>query len=176
MLELLNSRHRTIKFTVEKEAEGIIYPSLTWWFRDGKIINWNLVYLENQPSWTRYITSDSNHFGAQQKATFHSTAHRLYSISMEKDDFVEERNRIHKAAELNGYEKEFVHIIWRKDDRKKHSSNSTTMWPEKVNVIKISLPFYPKLTNQIQRVLNQHGQEQQHDALSNLNDKSPSRC
>lgn len=84
-------------------------------------------------------------------------AHRLFNVSMEKEDFVEERNRIHKAAELNGYDREFVDKILRKHKRKKHRKNATTLLPEKEEVRRISLPFYSKLTNSIQNTLRHHG-------------------
>ncbi|XP_062715384.1 uncharacterized protein LOC134291527 [Aedes albopictus] len=178
-LELLNSRHRTIKFTVEQEAEGKLpFLDLMISRREDNKLKFGIY--RKPTSTDRYITSDSNHFGAQQKAAFHSMAHRLYNIPMERDDFVEERNRIHKAAELNGYEREFVDKILRKHERKKHRSNATTLRPEKTDVKRISLPFYPKLTNPIQRALNHHGFQVVYkssntlkDALCNLKDRVP---
>ncbi|XP_062711417.1 uncharacterized protein LOC134289523 [Aedes albopictus] len=178
-LELLNSRHRTIKFTVEQEAEGKLpFLDLMISRREDNKLKFGIY--RKPTSTDRYITSDSNHFGAQQKAAFHSMAHRLYNIPMERDDFVEERNRIHKAAEVNGYEKEFVDKILRKHERKKYRSNATTLRPEKEDVKRISLPFYPKLTNPIQTALNHHGFQVVYkssntlkDALCNLKDKVP---
>lgn len=75
--------------------------------------------------------------------------HRLFSIPMEKDDFVAERDKIHNAAVVNGYGKEFVDKILRKHQRKKHRLDATTLRPEKEEAQRISLPFYPKLTNPV---------------------------
>lgn len=93
---------------------------------------------------------------------------------------MEERNRIHRAGELNGYGKEFVDKILRKHERKKHRKNATTLISTKDEVKRISLPFYPKITNPIQAVLKHHGfhvvyksNNTLKDLLCNLKDKIP---
>lgn len=128
----------------------------------------------------RYITSDSNHYGAQKQAAFHSMAHRLFNIPMEKEDFVAERKRIHSAAEMNGYGKDFVDKILRKHERKKHRQTATTLHPDKEEIKRISLPFYPQMTNPIQAALKHHGIHVVYksgntlkDHLCNLKDKVP---
>lgn len=128
----------------------------------------------------RYITSDSNHFGAQKQAAFHSMAHRLYNVPMENVEFDEERTRIYKAAEVNGYEKKFIDKILQKHKRKKHRQNVTTLEPIVEEVRRISLPFYPKVTNPIKSALQRQGLQVVHksdntlrDLLCNLKDKVP---
>lgn len=155
-LELLNSRHATIQFTVEKENDGQLpfLDLLVSRTADNKL---KFGIYRKPTSTDRYITSDSNHYGAQKQAAFHSMVHRLFSIPMEKDDFVAERDKIHNAAVVNGYGKEFVDKILRKHQRKKHRLDATTLRPEKEEAQRISLPFYPKLTNPVQAVLKSHG-------------------
>ena len=128
----------------------------------------------------RYITSDSNHFGAQKQAAFHSMAHRLYNIPMEKTEFVAEKNRIYKAAEVNGYKKEFVNRILQKHDCRKRRRSITTLQPQTREVRRISLPFYPKLTNPLRNSLRRQDLHIVHrsentlrDLLCNLKDKVP---
>ena len=178
-LDLLNSRHSTIKFTVEKESDGKLpFLDLIINRKENDTLKYEIY--RKPTSTDRYITSDSNHHGAQKQAAFHSMVHRLFSIPMESENFVTERNRIHEAAELNGYDKTFVDKILRKHERKKHRQNCTTLQPEKEEKRWISLPFYPKLTNSIQSVLQKHGFHAAYksnnnlkDLLVNLKDKVP---
>ncbi|XP_055527810.1 uncharacterized protein LOC129720373 [Wyeomyia smithii] len=164
-LELLNSKHTSIKFTVEKESEGKLpFLDLTITRKEDNSVKFS-VY-RKPTSTNRYITCDSNHYGSQKQAEFHSMAHRLYSIPMEKEDFKAERKKIHEAAYLNGYDEEFVNKILRKHERKRHRRNATT--------------FFPKLTNTIQNDLKQHGfwtaYKSNHtlkDLLCSLKDKIP---
>lgn len=128
----------------------------------------------------RYITCDSNHFGAQKQAAFHSMAHRLFHIPMEREDFVAERNKIHHAAKLNGYDECFVDRILRKHERKRHRENSTTLKPEKDEKQRISIPFYPKITNAVQAALGKHdfhvvykSNNTLKDLLCNAKDQTP---
>lgn len=99
---------------------------------------------------------------------------------MEGDDFAEEKERIYKAAEVNGYEKKFVDKILQKHKRKRHRQDITTLQPEREEVKRVSLPFYPKLTNQLKSILKQQGLQVVHksdntlrDLLCNLKDKVP---
>ncbi|XP_058839239.1 uncharacterized protein LOC131694763 [Topomyia yanbarensis] len=178
-LDLLNSRHSTIKFTVEKEIEGKL-PFLDLMITRKADNKLKFGIYRKATSTDRYITSDSNHFGAQKQAAFHSMAHRLFNVPMENEEFQAEREKIYKAAVLNGYEKRFVDKILRKHKRKKHRQNATTLEPDKKQERRICLPFYPKITNPVQTVLKQHGYQVAYksgntlkDLLCNLKDKVP---
>jgi hypothetical protein len=83
ILELLNSRHNSIKFTVEKEMDGRI-PFLDLMVSRKGDNSLKFSIYRKPTSTDRYITSDSNHFGAQKQAAFHSMTHRLFNIPMEK--------------------------------------------------------------------------------------------
>ncbi|XP_055527043.1 uncharacterized protein LOC129719678 [Wyeomyia smithii] len=176
-LELLSSKHSSIKFTMEKESEGKL-PFLDLTITRKKDNSVKFSVYRKPTSTDRYITCDSNHYGSQKQAAFHSMAHRLYSIPMEKEDFEAERKKIHEAADLNGYDEEYVNKILRKHERKRHRRNATTLEPEKEEIKRISLPFFPKLTNTIQNDLKQHGfrtvyksNHMRKDLLCSLNDK-----
>lgn len=178
-LVMLNARHNSIKFTVEKEIDGKLpfLDLMTTREEDGTV---KFGIYRKPTSTDRYITSDSNHFGAQKQAAFHSMAHRLYNVPMEEQEFAEEKDRIYKAAELNGYEKEFTKRILQKHKRKKHLKNITTLQPEKEVTKRIRLPFYPSVTNPIKNTLKRHGLHIVYksgntlrDVLCNLKDKVP---
>ncbi|XP_058817438.1 uncharacterized protein LOC131680747 [Topomyia yanbarensis] len=129
-LDILNSRHSTIKFTVEKEIEGKLpFLDLMITRKADKKLKFGIY--RKPTSTDRYIASDSNHVGAQEQSAFHSMAHRLFNVPMENDDFKAEQDKIYKAAELNGYEKGFVEKILRKHKTKKHRQNATTLEPDK---------------------------------------------
>ncbi|XP_058828559.1 uncharacterized protein LOC131688368 [Topomyia yanbarensis] len=113
-LDLLNSRHSTIKFTVEKEIEGKL-PFLDLMIT--RIADNKLKFgVYRKPTSTdRYITSDSNHFGAQKQAAFHSMAHhRQNATTLEQDKKQERRiclpfyhkitNPVQTALKQHGYQ------------------------------------------------------------------------
>ncbi|XP_053692163.1 uncharacterized protein LOC128740627 [Sabethes cyaneus] len=106
-LNLLNSKHDSIRFTVEKEQDGTLpFLDLRISIKEDKTLKFGIY--RKQTSTDRFITSDSNHFGAQKQAAFHSMAHRLFNIPMEKEEFNAEREKIHKIAEQNGYDSNFI--------------------------------------------------------------------
>ncbi|XP_053692075.1 uncharacterized protein LOC128740552 [Sabethes cyaneus] len=99
---------------------------------------------------------------------------------MEREDFAAESQKIQKAAELNGYDKSFVDKIIGKHIRKKQRQDTTTLQPEKEQIHRISLPFYPKVTNHIRKILKRHGFHVVHksgntlqELLNNQKDKVP---
>lgn len=90
---------------------------------------------------------------------------------MEKAEFEAEKSKIHHAAALNGYDKAFVYKILRKHERKKRRRDTTTLKPEKEKVQRVSLPFYPKLTNAIHEVLKEHGFQATYKSGNTLKDR-----
>ncbi|XP_053692160.1 uncharacterized protein LOC128740623 [Sabethes cyaneus] len=178
-LELLNSRHPTIKFTIEREVDNKLpFLDLLVSRKNDNTLKFSIY--RKPTSTDRYITCDSNHFGAQKQAAFHSMAHRLVSIPMERTDFIEEKTKIYDAANLNGYGKEFVDKIIRTHERKQHRQNATTLQPKRNNVERISMPFCPKITNPIKNALSRHGFHVVHksnhtlrELLCNAKDKIP---
>ncbi|XP_062704621.1 uncharacterized protein LOC134286935 [Aedes albopictus] len=93
-----------------------------------------------------------------------------------------EENRLKYAIyrKPTSTDREFVDKILRKHERKKHRRNATTLKPEKEEVKRISLPFYPKISNPIHATLEHHGYQVVYkssntlkDLLCNLKDKVP---
>ncbi|XP_055589485.1 uncharacterized protein LOC129741732 [Uranotaenia lowii] len=169
-LELLNCQHSSIKFTVEKEIDGKLpFLDLLISRKDDSTVKFGIY--RKPTSTDRYITADSNHFGAQKQAAFHSMAHRLYNIPMETSEFNNEKEKILSAANLNGYDKEFVHKILRKHERKKFRANATTFKPEKEESQRVSLPFFPLLTNDIRKILSNHGLKVAYKSSNTLKDR-----
>ncbi|XP_062714059.1 uncharacterized protein LOC134290861 [Aedes albopictus] len=178
-LAMLNSQHNTINFTVEREVEGSLpFLDLLITRKEDDTLKFGIY--RKPTSTDRYITSDSNHFGAQKQAAFHSMAHRLYNIPMERDEFEEEKSRVYTAAEVNGYDRPFVNKILKKHKRKNHRRNITTLQQNPEETRRISLPFYPRITNQIKTALRRQNLHVVHksdktlrDLLCNLKDKVP---
>ncbi|XP_053691314.1 uncharacterized protein LOC128739838 [Sabethes cyaneus] len=128
-LNLLNSKHDSIRFTVEKEQDGTLpFLDLRISIKEDKTLKFGIY--RKPTSTDRFITSDSNHFGAQKQAAFHSMAHRLFNIPLEDEEFNAEREKIHKIAGQNGYDSNFVNKILRKHERKRHRQNATTLQPD----------------------------------------------
>lgn len=105
----------------------------------------------------------------------------MINIPMEEEDYKAEKACIYKAAKLNGYNTCFVDKIIQQHVRKKHRNNCTTLQPNKENVKRVSLPFYPKVTNAITAKLRHHDIQVVHksrntlrELLCNLKDKIPS--
>ncbi|XP_053692022.1 uncharacterized protein LOC128740504 [Sabethes cyaneus] len=178
-LNLLNSKHDSIRFTVEKEQDGTLpFLDLRISIKEDKTLKFGIY--RKPTSTDRFITSDSNHFGAQKQAAFHSMAHRLFNIPLEEEEFNAEREKIHKIAGQNGYDSNFVNKILRKHERKRHRQNATTLQPDSDEKVRISLPFYPIITNSIKNILHQHGFATAfkssctlREMLCNLKDKIP---
>ncbi|XP_055623481.1 uncharacterized protein LOC129766908 [Toxorhynchites rutilus septentrionalis] len=176
-LDMLNSRHDSITFTCEKEVDGKLpFLDLEITRKEDNTLKFGIY--RKPTSIDRFITSDSNHFGAQKQATFHSMAHRLYNVPMEEEEFAKEEENIYKAATVNGYGKEFVERILRKHKRKKYLLDITTLQPEIDDIKRITLPFYPKITNPIKKTLKKQAlhivyksENTLRDLLCNLKDK-----
>ena len=83
-------------------------------------------------------------------------AHRLYNIPMEETEVAAEKNRIYKAATVNGYNQEFENKILRKHDRRKRRLSITMLQPQTEEVRRINLPFYPKLSNPMKNSLKKY--------------------
>lgn len=88
-LAMLNSQHSTINFTVEKEVDGKLpFLDLLISRNDDDMLKFGIY--RKPTSTDRYITADSNHYGTQKKAAFHSMAHRLHNVLMDNIEFNEE--------------------------------------------------------------------------------------
>ena len=71
---------------------------------------------------------------------------------------------------MNGCDVKFIRKILRKHERKKLRQNATTLLPERENIRRISLPFYPSLTNPIKNALRRSGLHVVHKSDNTLRD------
>ncbi|XP_055543040.1 uncharacterized protein LOC129728615 [Wyeomyia smithii] len=165
-LDLLNSRHNSIKFTVEREVEGKL-PFLDLMITRKEDGTLKFGIYRKPTSTDRYITSDSNHFGGQKQAAFHAMAHRLFNVPMEAEEFAKEQQQIYKAAEINGYDKRFVDKILGKQKRKQEKQQITTLLPGSSEIKRISLPVHQF------GVVVTPNENTLRDLLCNLKDKVP---
>jgi hypothetical protein len=156
VLELINEQHQTIKFTVEIENDGDLpFLDILISRGDNNTIEFSIY---RKPTHTdRYITSDSHHCGGHKQAAFHSMVHRMFTTPMRAEKLEEEKAYIYEVGRLNGYPKEFVGKIIKKHGNKKRINEATSLEP--INDPpdrRISVPYYPVLTNKLQKTLNKH--------------------
>lgn len=158
LLQLINSQHETIEFTVEKEVNGSL-PFLD--LRVSRSEDNSLSFsIYRKPTHTdRFITTDSYHNGSNKKAAFHSMAHRLYNIPMSKQAFNEEKQYIIDTAAKNGYSRKFIDKIFNQHHQKKRFREKTTLEPVNEPKYRISVPYCPPFTNQLGAKLRRHNIE-----------------
>lgn len=156
----INTIDPAIKFTMETEENGILN------FLDIKIIrktNNKLKFgiFRKSTNTNRFITVDSFHHITHKQAAFHSMAHRLFNIPMEQSEFNEEVKFIQNAAVANGYSIELADNIINKHRAKHIKSSLTTLQPamKTVNTTRISIPYFPDITNKLHRVFHKHNIE-----------------
>lgn len=84
-------------------------------------------------------------------------AHRLFSIPMTEEKFLEERKYIFEVGKVNGFTKNFISKIMKKHETQKYLRDATTLLPVRNSPERrISVPFYPTITNQLRNVLRKH--------------------
>jgi hypothetical protein len=100
----------------------------------------------------RYITADSFHPQSHKNAAFHSMAHGLCNFRLSEDNYVKEKENIIEIGRLNGYKNEQTIKIIKKHEKIKERQNITTFsCPRPPQPKRISVPFYPSITNKLQR-------------------------
>ncbi|XP_017485424.1 PREDICTED: uncharacterized protein LOC108373989 [Rhagoletis zephyria] len=106
ILETLNNRYPSIKFTFEKEDETThSLPFLDVLIkRQGRRIEFG-VY-RKPTSTDRYITSDSFCTYQQKIASFNSMVFRLCSLPLSAESYMKEYMQIKHIADINGFNKE----------------------------------------------------------------------
>lgn len=159
VLRLINEQYETIKFTVEEESNNCL-PFLDLLI--SKTDDGDLEFsIYRKPTHTdRYITSDSFHCGAHKQAAFHAMAHRLHSIPMNASAHQNEENYIYEVGAKNGYSRSWIKKILERHSKKKERELHSTLEPIRPEPTRrISVPYYPRLTNELRGVLEKHGIE-----------------
>ena len=117
-LSHLNSLHKNIKFTTEKEQESKLnFLDLTITRKNNKFL-YN-IYRKDTYS-DAVIPFDSDHHPNTKAAAFHSMIHRLINIPLSIIDFNSELNTIYHIAKNNGYNKFYINKILNKKQRNKN--------------------------------------------------------
>lgn len=157
LTNLLNNYHPKIKFTFEKESNNSL-PFLDVLISKTNDDGISFSIFRKPTSTERFITSDSHHSGSNQKAAFHSMIHRLLNIPMNEANFNNELMHIKNIAQKNGYNHHFVEKILQQHKQKINQRNITALIPiEEEKILKrISVPFYPKITNPLSQTLQKH--------------------
>lgn len=156
ILKNLNStRYTSMQFTSEVEINGEL-P-----FLDIKLknINGSLNYaiFRKATDNNNFIKMNSFHSSQHKHAAFHSMIHRMLKVPMKEVDFIEEWKYIQEAAKVCGLSNLILNNIRSKHEKKIQIQDLTTLAQnEDANFEYIAVPFYPKLTDKLSRVMKQH--------------------
>ena len=150
LLNTLNSIEPSIKFTIETEVDkSINFLDLTIEHINKNNFNFQIY---RKPTYTdTIIPSTSNHPFSTKMAAFHSMLHRLISIPLDTQNFKYELNIITKIAENNGYNKNIIHDLLHKKQKKvlyKQLYNSSPI-PEKDKIIYRKLKYVKNTSNSL---------------------------
>lgn len=133
----------------------------------------------------RVIVADSNQDMKHKMAAFHSMTHRLVKFPLSAKAYEKERLTILEIGRSNGYKMEAIDKIIRKHERKKQLLEYSTFYGLKKDrddeePIKISFPYYPKVTRALKPVYRNNKLEIVHRSsnslrqhLGSLKDKIP---
>jgi hypothetical protein len=156
LLNDLNGRENTIKFTVEEEIENSL-P-----FLDTRILKREDGSLEFEvfrklTNTNRFITADSHHSKQHKRSALNSLVSRLNNFSLNKENFKKELNIIKAIAVFNGFEKNTVDEIQTKFMKRKERKERTTLTnaEEENNWRKVT--FCPPMSNKIANILKKEG-------------------
>lgn len=156
ILETLNNRYDTIKFTVETEDENNSLPFLDV---RCKRVN-NKVEFEvyrKHTSTDRYITNDSFCSYQHKIAAFHSMAYRLCNLPLSVAAFKQEFDHIVHIADVNGFDKALIEKIVMKQSNKISKNRQSTLFSQNhvnktTNLQRVSFSYIPAITNQLRKV------------------------
>lgn len=157
ILSLLNSQHKSIQFTCEREQNNKL-PFLDIMVE--KIgVNLEFDIYRKPTSCNRFIVNESYHHFKHKMAAFHSMIHRLLHIPLSPIKFKTELDYIYELADLNGYGKTTIKNIFNKHKRKVELARYSTFYEiqeEPLEKPRISLPFHSIATPRLQRIFNEH--------------------
>jgi hypothetical protein len=170
ILRHMNEQFPTIEFTMDvEENEYISYLDLMV-SKNNKKLEFNIYRKETNTN--LLIRNDSYHHPSHKAAAFHSMFHRLFNIPMNHENFENERKKIYKIAQQNGYSEKFVNRIYNKHQKKKEIKTSLT--PLRTEISKdlkyISVPYSGKISNCLSGKLLRHGFRLAHTNKGKLSD------
>jgi hypothetical protein len=106
---------------------------------------------QKSTSTRRYITVDSFHPQHHRNAAFHSMTHRFCNFELTPEKYEREKATI--IGRVNGYAAYNISKIISNHERRRTSQHNNIVTIEvKKHQKRISIPFYPGITNKIQKV------------------------
>lgn len=182
ILDILNARFDTIKFTHEIECDGKLSFLDIEIQRVGTSFEFGVYH---KPTTTkRTITSDS-HCPIQHKmSAYHCMIHRLCRLPLSIRSYKNEYEFIKETARVNGYDMDLMDKMILKHSRKVKFSNSTTFFTQnamdRVEKKRVSFNFVPSITHKLKSKFDKFDMDIVHRSerkLSNLlgstKDKTP---
>jgi len=154
-LILLNNRHPSIKFTLEKEDEithSLAFLDLKITRQDGKF---DFEVYRKSTSSDRYITNDSFCSYQQKIASFHAMVYRLCRLPLSAENYMKEYKQIKHIADVNGFKTSLIDELILKHSRKIRRNQDTTLFTQNQTkqvseIQRVSVPFFPSITNGLQ--------------------------
>ena len=155
ILNELNSKYPTIKFTMESEDNDSI-PFLD--LRLSRLNNEIEFDIYRKPTDNQLmINATSFHHQSHKHAAIHSMMHRLFNIPISPMNFKKELDYIKETCKLNGYQDKIINQIFIKHKRKSERINATSLknvpTTDEINSNFLGLPYYGNLTEKIKRKL-----------------------
>lgn len=150
-----------IRFTIERQVNGKLpFLNVMCEIVNGKIE----IDVYRKPTHTmRLITSDSHHDLKHKMAAYHGMAHFMTSLPLNDLKIEKETRKILDMGLVNGFKEDAVLGIINKHLRKKQMKNISTFFEEPPEPPKrVSVRYYPEVTNLLKPLYKQCGIEMVH--------------
>lgn len=167
ILNHMNTRFETIKFTVEKE-ENFSLPFLDVRIHRTPTGNIEFSIYRKPSNKPCYISSDSHCPISHKRAAFHSMVHRLCKIPLNIKNYMDELKYIKYAALVNGYSEQMVDNLIKLHAKQLSKRNTTSLSPNKEPLQRITMPYIPEITNKIKKVFKKHKFEIVHSSNNKI--------
>ena len=152
LLEHLNSQHRSITFTVEREVDHQLPFMDVKVHRNERSLKTS-VY--RKPTHTgRYLNYESHHPDSSKKAVILALARRMEYVTVNEEEKRVEEERIVRDLALNGYPEAMVRKVMRRQARQKDgtTANGKTL-TQSHNPVTCSIPYVRGTSEAIDRIL-----------------------
>lgn len=177
-IEYLNGLYPSIKFTHEVETNNSLpFLDILVIRKDSKF-EFDVYRKPTQVD--RYIDISSFHTIQHKLAAFNSMIYRMLRFPLNKSRKLSELNYIKKVANLNGFSKNVVDNIVRKQQFAIQLMKTTTLKKVEENKKWAKLTFFPPLSNKIRAIFSEHniqaafyGNSKLKSLLGNTKDKIP---
>lgn len=167
ILTQLNSKWPSIKFTIETEENGSL-PFLDVCMHRNHTGSIEFSVFRKPSNTPVYIPADSNSPMSHKLAAFHSMVYRLVKLPLNISNYMKEVKTIKYAASVNGYTEKMVDKLIATHSNRRRRQNITTLTPERLIPMRISVPYIPEITNKLKGVLKQHNYELVHSSNNKL--------